>query len=125
MGGRVEVPCCAAFTEVQPGKIVSGDKVFEKNEGDYYPRWLENFVVAILDPVPMAKNFRILGPQVSENCLKREERPGGVTNELTFAVICLASKESRVDYVVSFNYFVEFKDFKEFANCTNIRDACA
>lgn len=50
-------------------KVVNGDAVYERNDGDYYPRWLENFVLAILDPVPMAKNFTgrgtavILGPQ--------------------------------------------------------------
>ena len=39
-------------------RVVSGDRVSEKDEGDYYPRWLENFVLAIINPVPMAKNFR-------------------------------------------------------------------
>ncbi|RSL16968.1 hypothetical protein EDE15_2495 [Edaphobacter aggregans] len=95
-------------------KVVNGDKVFEKNDGDYYPRWLENFVSAVLDPVPMAKNFRTQGPQVSENCLKHEDRPAGITDELTFEVVCLKSTEPVLDYVLTFYDFMEFKDVKEF-----------
>ena len=95
-------------------KVVNGDKVFEKYDGDYYPRWLENFVLAVLDPVPMAKNFRIQGPQVSENCLKHEDRPAGITDELTFEVVCLKSTEPVLDYVLTFYDFMEFKDVKEF-----------
>jgi hypothetical protein len=95
-------------------RIVSGSKVFERNDGNYYPRWLENFVLAVLNPAPMAENFHILGPQVNENCLKREERPGGITNDLTFAAICLTEDKERLDDVLSFNYFMEFKDVKAF-----------
>ena len=95
-------------------KVVNGDKVFEKYDGDYYPRWLENFVLAVLDPVPMAKNFRIQGPQVSENCLKHEDRPAGITDELTFEVVCLKSTEPVLDHVLTFYDFMEFKDVKEF-----------
>jgi len=97
-------------------KVVNGDRVFEKNDGDYYPRWLENFVLAVLDPVPIAQNFRIQGPQVSENCLKHEDRPGGITDELTFEVVCLKSTEPALDYVLTFYYFMEFKDWKEFGS---------
>src|SRR3954463_4454147 len=39
-------------------KVVNLDSVNEKDEGDYYPRWLENFVLALLDPVPVEQNFR-------------------------------------------------------------------
>lgn len=33
-------------------RIVNGDKIFEKNTGDYFPSWLNNLVTAIVDPLP-------------------------------------------------------------------------
>jgi hypothetical protein len=95
-------------------KVVNGDRVWEKDEGVYYPRWLENFVLAILDPVPDAANFKTEGPQVSQNCLKREHRPGGITDELTFEVICLAGSKPHVDSVLTFSYFMQLKDYRNF-----------
>ncbi len=38
-------------------KIVNGDAVNEKDNGDYYPRWVENFVLAILNPSRMRRTF--------------------------------------------------------------------
>ena len=95
-------------------KVVNGDRVYQKNDGDYYPRWLENFVLAVMDPVPMAQGFHKAGPQVSTDCLKHEEKPGGITDELTFAMICMKSPDSRLDFAMTFPYFVNFKDVKDF-----------
>jgi hypothetical protein len=95
-------------------KVVNGYRVYEKNDGDYYPRWLESFVLAVMNPVPMAEGFRKAGPQVSNDCLKHEDKPGGITNELTFAMICTKESDSRLDFAMSFPYFMDFKDAKEF-----------
>jgi hypothetical protein len=38
-------------------KTVNGERAFEQNDGDFYPQWLETFVLAVLDPVPMEKMF--------------------------------------------------------------------
>jgi hypothetical protein len=95
-------------------KVVNGYRVYEKNDGDYYPRWLESFVLAVMNPVPMAEGFRKAGPQVSNECLKHEYKPGGITNELTFAMICTKESDSRLDFAMSFPYFMDFKDAKEF-----------
>jgi len=35
-------------------RIVNGNVVEEHDTGDFYPRWIQNFVDAILDPVPQA-----------------------------------------------------------------------
>jgi hypothetical protein len=32
--------------------VVNGDKLFEKDTGDYFPWWLDNAVTAIVDPLP-------------------------------------------------------------------------
>src|SRR5579863_7535926 len=66
-------------------RIVNGAAVKEMDSGDYYPRWLENFVDAILDPIPMIENFRgrgsvMLGPQITNSCLRRDDRRNGITD---------------------------------------------
>lgn len=101
-------------------RVVNGESVFEKNEGDYYPRWLENFVLAVLDPVPVAKNFRghggavMLGPQITNSCLRRDDRPRGITDQLTWGMICFDGSEPHLASVLTMNVSMEFKDWKGF-----------
>ncbi|HEY6375614.1 MAG TPA: hypothetical protein VIX90_08830 [Edaphobacter sp.] len=126
--GRLEVWCVdqskyrmvLTSPKFSQEKVVNGDKIFEKNDGDYYPRWLENFVLAVLDPVPMAKNFRghggavMVGPQITNSCLRRDDRPGGITDQLTWGDICFAGSEPRLVSVLTTNTSIEFKDWKGF-----------
>jgi hypothetical protein len=99
-------------------KIVNGVRVFEK-DGDYYPRWLENFVDAILDPVPVAKNFRgrggavMLGPSMS-SCLRRDDRPGNITDELTWGMVCFKGNDPEISSVLTMNVSIEYSDWKGF-----------
>lgn len=101
-------------------RIVNGEKVFEKNDGDYYPRWLENFVLAVLDPVPMAKNFQgrggavTLGAQITNSCLRRDDRPGGITDQMTWGVVCFSGSEPHLASIFTTNMSLEFKDWKSF-----------
>ena len=100
-------------------KIVSGDHISEKNTGDYYPRWLENFVIAILDPVPVANNFRNRGDAVmlspnSHSCLQRNDRPGGITDEMTWGNICFQGDEPLLSSVLTFNVDMEYSDWQKF-----------
>jgi len=95
-------------------KVVSGDRVYEKNDGDYYPRWLENFVLAVMGPVPMTQGLHKDGPQDSTDCLKHEDKPGGITEESTFARICMKGPDSRLDFAMTFPYFASFKDAEDF-----------
>jgi hypothetical protein len=101
-------------------RIVNGDQVMETNSGDYYPRWLENFVDAILDPVPMIENFRgrggavMVGPRIMNSCLRRDDRPGGITDQMTWGDICFVGSEPRLESVLTMNYDIEFEDWKPF-----------
>jgi hypothetical protein len=100
-------------------KTVNRDQVQEKNEGDYYPRWLEDFVLALMDPVPMAKNFQgggavMVGAQVTQSCLRRDDRPGGITDQMTWGQVCFSGSEPRLSSVITFNDSMEFKDWKGF-----------
>jgi hypothetical protein len=101
-------------------KILNGDKVSEKNQGDYYPRWLENFVLAVLNPVPMVKNFRgrggpvILGPSITNSCLRRDDRPGNITDDMTWGIICFSGSEPHLASVLTMNVNLDFTDWRGF-----------
>ena len=97
-------------------RVVNGADVTESNSGDYYPRWLENFVDAILDPIPMIGNFRgrggavMLGPQIARSCLRRDDRRDGITDVMTWGEICFSGSKPHLQSVLTMNYSVEFGD---------------
>ena len=101
-------------------KIVNGSEVMETDSGDYFPRWIENFVEAILDPVPMIDNFTgrgafvMLGPQITNSCLRRDDRPGGITDVMTWGEICFSGSKPHLQSVLTMNYGVEFANWKSF-----------
>jgi hypothetical protein len=99
-------------------KTINGDQVQEKDEGSYYPRWLEDFILALMNPLPMAKNFRggaiMVGPQITGSCLRRDDRPGGITDQTTWGQVCFSGSEPKLSYVLTFNDSMEFKDWKGF-----------
>ena len=99
-------------------KVVNGDRVQEKDEGDYYPRWLESFVLALINPLPMANNFRAgavtVGSQLSQSCLRRDDRPGGITDQTTWGQVCFSGSEPRLSSILTFNDSMEFSDWKSF-----------
>jgi Gram-negative bacterial TonB protein C-terminal len=40
---------CPAFHQIQ---VVNGDQIWQKNDGDYFPEWLRETAVALVDPIP-------------------------------------------------------------------------
>jgi hypothetical protein len=101
-------------------RIVNGAEAMETDSGDYYPRWLENFIDAILDPIPMIGNFRgrggfvMLGPQITSSCLRRDDRQNGITDVMTWGDICFSGSKPHLQSVLTMNYGVEFGDWKSF-----------
>lgn len=101
-------------------RIVNDSKIEETNSGDYYPRWLESFTDAILDPIPMLGNFKgrggsvMLGPQITRSCVQRDDRPGGITDVMTWGDICFSGAEPRLLSVLTMNYDIDFSDWKPF-----------
>jgi hypothetical protein len=79
--------------------IVDGAKISEKDTGDYFPLWLQNFVTAIFDPVPNARFWDNLGAQItqitlpngqhSDSCVREKFRVGSdsVKND-AFSNLC-------------------------------------
>jgi len=103
-------------------KVVNGDSVSEKDEGDYYPRWLENFALAILDPIPVIENFRgrsgvvTVGGSTVRSCTSRNDKPGGITDQMTWGEICFGGTEPRLLSVLATNVNITFKDWRRFGD---------
>jgi hypothetical protein len=101
-------------------RIVNGTDVEERNIGDFYPAWIRNYELAILDPLPMAHDFVgrnapvMLGQNISQSCVNRDDRTNGITDQTTWAQICFQGQEPRIKYAMDFTYFMEFGDYKSF-----------
>lgn len=115
--------------EFHQTKIVEGTQIEEHDEGDFYPRWLDNFVQALLNPVPQAR-LAMLMPQrltgggtfamsgrvafAMPRCLETSDRPGGITDETSIARICFDPTHPWYQGVLDFTRYVEFMDFAKF-----------
>jgi len=95
--------------------IVNGDKVSEKNEGDYYPWWLNDLITAIFDPLPMAEQLKQIKTQMmkpagnehSSSCARLQSKGG-------LAVFCFISARGLLGSVVTPGYDADFKDYQTF-----------
>jgi TonB family protein len=91
--------------------IVNGDKVFEKNDGDYYPWWLTDLVTAVFDPLPMLEQLRQINAQIM--------KPSGGENSsscsrLQSLVLCFKSARGLLGNVGTPGYHATFKDYQTF-----------
>jgi hypothetical protein len=96
--------------------IVNGDTVYERDDGDYLPHWLNEFLTALFDPLPMLKAINQSNAQIA--------KPRGSENSTTCAdlhtrvdrwVICFEGSHGLVASVFTKGYAAEFKDYKKFA----------
>jgi hypothetical protein len=97
-------------------RIVNGQQVEEHNTGDFYPNWLHGYLTAILTPVPrpglfLHANGRVALGDHMTTCFKHDDRPGGITDQLTWAQLCLTGTGPSIATYIDFTYFVELKDF--------------
>jgi hypothetical protein len=100
-------------------RIVDKTQVEEHVSGDFYPAWLRNFVTALLNPLPRAKNILtrpsavVVGNPTFQSCLERDDRTNGITDQMTWAKICFDG----VTQIVSsedFTYTMRFTDYQAF-----------
>jgi hypothetical protein len=104
--------------------IVHGDSVQETDRGDFYPNWLRNFVTALLDPMPRLGQIRERPNQISggqlpagyftQPCIGRNDRPGGITDDLTWARICFDKNRPQLQFAQDISYNMEFSNFADF-----------
>jgi hypothetical protein len=118
--------------------IVNGEKVVEQNQGDYFPWWLNDLVIAIFQlaqpeirqsktPMPdlqaMQQEFakklppglRGLRMDTGKQCMRGQESVGiAPVQNTVFTVVCFENPPGVLDSVVSPAYEAEFSDFKDF-----------
>lgn len=125
-------------------KTVEGNRVEEQDEGEFYPRWLDNFADALLEPVPQKQMPKLLtqrmtggesmvvqrsdkpwgqglgsytitrGPIAIPRCLETSERPGGITEETSVARVCFDAEYPWLESTLDFTRYVSFKDYGRF-----------
>jgi hypothetical protein len=124
-------------------KVVDGERVEEQDEGDFSPRWLDNFVKALLEPLPEKQMPKLLAAQMTgamtivarkevmgegggssfvitqprvemPRCLSTSDRPGGITEETSVARICLDARYPWLESTLDFTRYVSFKDYEPF-----------
>ncbi|HTJ31262.1 MAG TPA: hypothetical protein VL346_12215 [Acidobacteriaceae bacterium] len=94
-------------------RIVNGGVIEEQNLGPFYPRWIQNFLDALFDPVPHLNQLRrepgaIPVSQESHACISHK------ADETATAQICFQGKEPLLASSVSFNRYVAFDNFAAF-----------
>ena len=104
----------------QQVRIVNGDQIEEQNVGDFYPTWLRDYVRVILDPIPDAYLFHgnkapvMLGKSISQSCINRDDRPNGITDQMTWASLCFQGAAPQIRSAQDFTYSMEFADYQPF-----------
>jgi hypothetical protein len=100
--------------------VVNGEQVMETNRGDFYPGWLQGFVTAVMNPMPRLKDLEgrndivAIGPNASFSCVHRDDRPGGITDQLKWAQVCVSGETPTLEFAMDFTYNMEFHDFAKF-----------
>jgi hypothetical protein len=102
-------------------RIVNGRAVEEHNTGDFYPRWIQNFVDAILDPVPKAATLRKVPGTVpigvqAHACISNADRLNAIAGDLPSAQICFQDADPKIASGADFTRSVWFSDFAPFGN---------
>jgi hypothetical protein len=96
--------------------IQNADRVFEKNTGDYYPHWLNTFVTALFNPLPMLDILKktdssIPKPHGSEG----STTCGDLHSRMDRWVICFEGSHALLSSVFMKGYGAEFKEYRSFA----------
>lgn len=103
--------------------IVDGDKISERNTGDYYPFWLRNLVTAIFDPLPMLEQLKRINGVVdlpldstqSNACMQMNVPSGTAERKTTLSyAFCFQGRTGLLQQVVTPGFRASFHDHKPF-----------
>ena len=115
--------------EFSQTRVVDGDQVEEHDNGDFYPRWLDDFVRMLLAPVPTGQvpkliqqrltgggTFALPGrpPITMPRCLETSDRPDGITEETSIARVCFEATHPWYQGTLDFTRYVSFSDYAPF-----------
>lgn len=104
--------------------VVLAGKKTEKDEGEYFPLWLRNFITAFFDPIPSASMWKTSGMTIdqitlpngdkSQACARGQSKIGtGERATDAFFNVCFDEK-SRLGFYGSPRYSMEFHDYRDF-----------
>lgn len=96
--------------------ITNGNKVFEKDTGEYFPWWLNDLVKAMMDPLPMADmlektNARLPKPQggaAASSCAR-------LNTKIDRWRFCFEGSQGLLSFVLARGFEAEYKEYKGFA----------
>jgi hypothetical protein len=104
--------------------VTTSGKKTEKDEGDYFPVWLRNFVRAVFDPIPAASQWGGSGLMIgqiflpngakSDACARTEGKLGSAGRESKVYFNVCFDEEGRLKFFGSPGYSMEFHDFRGF-----------
>lgn len=103
--------------------VVDGKKT-ERDEGDYFPLWLNRFVIAITDPFPDAVAWTGTGASITQVTMPNGDKPGACVQGVSkigsgdraidiVSQVCFDG-EGRLVVVGSPRYSMHFQDFHGF-----------
>jgi TonB family protein len=97
--------------------VTNGESVFEEDTGDYYPVWLNHFITAIFDPLPILEQLRQAGVRASKRDLAAGETScADLPMRVDRWVLCFTGKKALLSSIFTKGYAAEFKDFKAFGD---------
>jgi hypothetical protein len=109
-----------AFHQIE---VVSEGHAQVETQGNYYPRWLENFVQALMDPVAMAANFSgrnatsmSRDSQLFFTSVSRDDRTNGITDPMTVGRVEFVGPDYLLRMTSMFNNSMLFSDWKDFGH---------
>ena len=104
--------------------VVAGGKKTEKDEGDYFPVWLRNFVKAVFDPIPNAAQWAGSGLMIEQTifpngaktdaCARTESRIGSADRDSKVYFNVCFDEDGRLKFFGSPGYSMEFHDYRGF-----------
>jgi hypothetical protein len=91
-------------------RTVNGNVIEEQDIGSFYPRWIQNFLDALFDPIPHLDQLRREpgAIPISQDCISHG------ADETTTAQICFQGKQPLLASGVSFNRYIAFDNFVAF-----------
>jgi hypothetical protein len=100
-------------------RIVNGNVVEEHDSGDFYPRWIQNFMDGLLNPVPNVSTLRKIPGEVpvgvkSHACISNPVPESGSPDQTAEAQVCFQDAEPRIASGVDFTRSVWFDNFAPF-----------
>ncbi len=104
--------------------VVVGSKKTEKDEGEYLPVWLRNFVRATFDPIPNASQWASSGLMVeqiflpgakTDACARFQSKIGSSDRASTVYFNVCFDDDGALKFVAMPGYSMEFHDYRGFA----------